>query len=236
MRQNLRSKSWPTTVLLSLLAAIAIEIAIVLLRTLSIFTGREETTGFAPFTFHTLWEAAALAGLTLIAKRWTSAGNFFGVAFFGAIASAVLWMLLPGPDALMHGRYVGVSTRFAMDREEVDRNGQEGYVFPLHKSFLYHRNDPNLLREMKDSAAYAEHVATRSFLFWQTGFAFGYDPSLLSEYNGGKGVLNRVELFTTVGPLVVVESAIRGVAMHFPPTVLLVLGYYAIKREHVWFS
>ena len=110
------------------------------------------------------------------------------------------------------------------------------YDFPLDKGFLYHGNDLELEKEIANLADGYEYAGAKGFLFWQTGLAYGYDPSLLERYNGGRGFLSRVELFFTVGPLVLVEATLIGLTRHFPIFMLAIGLWYATKKENMWFA
>jgi len=118
----------------------------------------------------------------------------------------------------------------------VDTANHRNMIFPLSKSFIYLKDDPELKQAMAELSEGQEYTGGRGFLFWQTGLADGYDPSLLEGYNGGKGFLSRVELFFTVGPLVIVEATLTGLTRHFPIFMLIVGGWYLAKKENVWFA
>lgn len=229
---------WAKTVALTALAAASLQVCIVVYGTFGSLAGRTSHTPFVPWTFHTLWEIAFLVVAAFTAVRLgTQAVNFFAAIFLGGLVSGILWIFIPNSFVVLQPRYFGVESRITIDTHEAGRYGEsQEYDFPLSKSFIYYKDDPELKEAMAELSQGHEYTGGRGFLFWQTGLADGYDPSLLEGYNGGKGFLSRVELFFTVGPLMIVEATLTGLTRHFPILMLIVGGLYLAKNENVWFA
>ncbi len=228
---------WAKTIALTALAAIALQVCVVVYGTLSSFAGQITHTPFVPWTFHTLWEIAflALAAFTAVSLG-SQAGNFFSAIFLGGLLSGIAWLLVPDSLVILRPQYYAIESRITTDTHEAGRNGDSAYDFPLSKGSLYHKDDRGLKSTYAGRAENNEYVGARGFLFWQTGLANGYDPLLLNDYNGGKRFLSRVELFFTVGPLVIVEATLTGLTRHFPIFMLVVALFYAKRKESLWFA
>ena len=110
---------WARTIAITALAAVGLEVCIVLYGTLSWLTRRTSHSQFAPWTFHTLWELAFLACVGFSSTRLgTKAGNFFAAIFLGGLVSGILWVFIPNSLVLPRSRYYGVESRITMEQHE----------------------------------------------------------------------------------------------------------------------
>lgn len=236
---------WLRSMLITLMAAITLEVLLVIGRTIYILADRQSISPFIPWTFHTAWELGFLALIAYLVKRCgTTFGNFIAGVLIIGIASMLLWSFLPQSFHILHARYFGVEYRRTMAKHDEGPPAGWEYNESLNSGSLYNADDPRLNDDYKDRAKDNEYVGTGGFLFWQAGLAAGYDPSELEEYSrflepppGKKGelLLSRVELFFTVGPLVLAESTITAIFTDFPVFVIVICSYYIIKRRHIWY-
>lgn len=230
---NNRGK-WLRSIIVTLLGAGAIEIFQVLYGTLS---GHREASEFVPWTFHTLWEIAVFVGIAYAVKRCDiKPGVYFVGLMLGTFLVAIIWIFIP--DRLKIGaNYYGIESRISMETHEEGRYDERvEYDFPLSPGFLYKKDNLELKSAVFEAKRYNEYVGTKGFFFWQTGLAYGFDPIGIDGYNGGHGFLNRVELCFTVGPMVIVESFIKGLASNFIILMIAQIVWFAIRKKQVWWD
>ena len=218
---NNRDK-WLRIVWVTLLGSAAIEIYLILYGTLF---GKKDVSEFVPWTFHTIWEIAALVGTGYAVKKCDiKPGDYFAALMLGTILVGITGTVIP--DSLkLEANYYGVESHISVE--------YDARVLP---GFLYRKDDPELKRDFYESKSYNEHVRTRGFLFWQTGLAYGFNPICIDGYNGGHGFLNRIELFFTAGPMVIVESSIKGLNTNFIILMLAQIVWFLIRKEQVWWD
>lgn len=231
---NNRDK-WLRSVFATLLGAAAIEIFDILYGTLA---GNKDVSEFVPWTFHTLWEIAALAGIAYAVKKCNiPLETYFPGLVFGALLVGIIWIFVPDNLKVLEANYYGVQSRMSMEtHEEGIYYERVEYDFPLSTGLLFRKDDPELKRKFYEARNYNEYIGTKGFLFWQTGLAYGFNPIGIDEYNGGHGFLNRIELFFTVGPMVILESFIRGLATNFLLLMLAQIFWFLIRKEQVWWD
>ena len=230
---------WAKTVALTALAAASFGVLFSCLGSiyglLDRFSG-DEHTGRIPWTFHTLWEISFVVIAAFAAERLgKKSDGFWAAVLLGGFISFFLSLIIPD-SLILRPQYYGIKSRISMETQPSGRYDVERYVTPLDKDFIYHKDDPELNQRLAELSEYCEYKGRRGFLFWQTGLADGYDPSLLDGYNGGKGFLSRVELFFTVGPLLIVEASLEGLTRLFPILMLIVGVWYLAKKENIWFE
>jgi len=200
------------------------------------FSNDKEVSELVPYSFHWVWELAAIIASYYIIKRFKVKWDVFYIALFvSMIISVIAWMFIPNSMKILEANYYGVETRITNDIHEEGR-ADENLVhdYPLCPGFLYKKNDPALLKEFRKAEVLNEHVNTRGFLFWQTGLAYGFIPDLLGEYNGDDNILDHIELFFTVGPLVLVECFIDGVYTNFLILIITQFIWFVFKRDFIW--
>jgi len=221
MEENLLSNrdKWLRTLLVTLLGACAIEVFFIVLHLTT--PGSENES--VPWTFHSFWEIAALGGIASIVRRCAVRLEVYGIALlFGFFLSGLIWTFILGDPKVPQANYYGVESSVSMET-------------PVYLGLLYGKDDPELKRNVHEAKRYNQSVGTREFLFWQTGLAYGFNPIGINGYNGGSGFLNRVELFFTVGPMVIVESFIMGLARWFPILMLAQIIFFLVKKEILMF-
>ena len=237
MEEKLLNKQdkWLRSLFVTLLGAAAIEIFLIFYENLS---GNKDVSKFVPWTFHTLWEIAALAGIAYAVKKCDiKLETYFVSLMFGALLVGIIWIFIPDNLKILEANYYGVESRISMETHEEGRYDERvEYNFPLTPGFLYKKGDPELKRVFYKAKSYNEYVGTKGFLFWQTGLAYGFNPSGIDGYNGSNGFLNRIELFFTVGPMVVAESFIKGMATNFIILMLAQIIWFLIRKEQVWWD
>lgn len=222
---------WPRMIALSLLASVAIRVALLLIFSLS---GRQAV----PWSFSSLWAVGFLA-LAVVAAKYLGSTfeNFVGCMFWGGFGSLIVGIFLPESFVVFRPRYFGIESRVSLETHEMGAETERReYDSPLSKGFLYRRNDPGLMEEAFGRARDCEYVGGRGFLFWQTGFAAGYDPAFLDDFPGGRRFPFRIELFFTVGPLMLVEAFLVSLTRDFPLVMLFVAVSWIRYKENLWFE
>jgi len=226
---------WLRSFIVTMLGAAAIEIFYTLFRTLF---HNEGTSILIPWTFHTLWEIAALAGIAYVVKKCgIRLETYFSVLMLGTFLIGIIWIFIPDSLKILEANYYGVESRISREThgEGMYEDSVE-YNFPLSLGFLYRKDDPELKSAFYEAKNQNEYIGTKGFLFWQTGLAYGFNPIRIGGYNGGHGFFNRIELFFTVGPMVIVESFIKGFASNF---IILLIGqiiWLLIRKEQIWWD
>lgn len=221
--------------MVTLLGAAAIEIFVFQYWTLF---GNKDVSGLIPWTFHTLWEAAALIGIAYVVKRCGIELEVYAVTLvLGAILAGIVWMFMPDSFRVIGANYFGVESRASLETHEEGRFDERvEYDYPLSLGFLYKNGDPELEREIAETKRRSDYVRTRGFIFWQTGLAYGFTPFGLDGYNGGFEFIDKVKLFFTVGPIVIIESFIKGMIDLFGLLMAIQIIWFLILKEHVWWS
>ena len=217
---------WGRSLVLTLLAAIALEI----LR--AIFVSNGAIRG--PLRL-AMWipHLSLLIPISWTVKRLGNrVGNFFAAVFFGAVASLLVSFFVPLLS--IRPRYFAI---FDTQGNQVVRRG-----------YLYRTDDPDLRRlevrpdEFGRSLLHRQddlpggYVVTENFVFWQAGFSRGYKPSALREYVPPRSFWAGVGLCLSVGALSFLELVLRALTMHFPIFLSIVLIWYGVRRSHLWFS
>lgn len=232
-RQIPKRQQWFAALVLTVSSVFCLEVFLMLYGTFS----DKLTTDF-PWTFHWMWEIFVLIGFSFIIKRFQiSIGKFAGITFFGLIVISVVWLFIPESIKVIKVNYYGVESRLTNETHEEGRYDEQVVNdFPLRLGFLYKADDPELLQEFVEKSNYNEYVATKGFLFWQTGLAYGFVPYRINEFNGGHTFLDHIELFFTVGPMVLVECLINSLYQYFFILLLIQVVWLLIKKEHIWWS
>jgi hypothetical protein len=188
------------------------------------------------WVFHRIWEIMALIGIyTLVKKLKASFGKFVIMAVLGSIISTVVWAFIPDSLKFIRANYYGIETRYSNETHQEGQYDQNTVPdFPLITGYLYKADDPDLAIAISESTSYNEYVATKGFFFWQTGFANGFKADLLKQYNGADSFFDQIELFFTVGLVVLVECLINGLYKHFFTFILAQIIWFLVRSEDVW--
>jgi hypothetical protein len=230
MRHTLTNKI-SGTVLLTFLTSFAIEV----FRTAYSSSGYDGSS-LVPWTFEWVWEIAFFILCFLIIKRLqVNYGAVIGFFFVGIFVSSLVWDFYPKSYKVVTPNYYGIEARRTHDTHEEGEYGEQTvYDHELNAGFLYKANDPEIMNSLNEAALDNEYAGTRGFMFWQTGLAYGFIPDLLDEYNGGTTFLNHLELYVTVGPMVLLECLLTGLYTNFITLILLQLIWSAWKRDFIW--
>lgn len=222
-------KKWLKTILLTILGSIAIEIFFFLFGSCS---SNKDMSDSIPWTFHTLWEIAALVLIFYIAKKIKiSLQVYFYSLLLGSFLIGLIWIFIPG---IMYANYYGIKSRISEETHTEGRYDEQiEYDYPLSLGFLYAKHDPEFTRDFKEYESFNEYVDTEGFLFWQTGLASGYYPYNIPEYNGANTLFDKIELIFTIGPVVLVECTIKGLLTNFPILIIVQVLIILIKKKHI---
>jgi len=91
--------------------------------------------------------------------------------------------------------------------EHEDYYGNDNSSTEESRSYVYVENDSRIENEIsKLEKEHTDGTNTEKFIFWQTALASGYNPKYIPNYNCCKLSSDKLELYFTVGPLVMIES------------------------------
>lgn len=216
---TINKTKWTTVLILTVLMSFCIELFFV---GYAIFSQSTYSSRELPSTLHWVWEILALLLIYIaLNKLKVHIGLFALVLFFGLVISSAVLYFIPDSLKLIKANYYGI----------VIRETPEASLTP---SLLFKSNDPELKSELKESSRENAYVSTKGFLFWQTGLSYGFLPDKIKEYNGGETFTNHIELFFTVGPMVLVDCLITGIYTNFLILLLFQTIYFLFKKEHFW--
>lgn len=145
---------------------------------------------------------------------------FVGV-FIGLI-TLVLNMYL-GTNNLIEKNYIalyGITEEYVGETEKsID-----------HLTNVYRIND----KRVKTDSNYLENkygeAFEENFLFWQTAFAYGYEPKGIQDYKGTDSFSKNITLLLTVGPLFLLETFINAILNTWILMIIPVIGIFFKKR------
>lgn len=229
---------WTKILLLTALGAFIIETFLFLRG--NIF-GHKESISEVPWTFHTLWEIAALLLAVYLAYLFTEhIVPFLGYLFIGFVLGALcslLWLVVPPSWNLFRPNYYGVQVRHTLDRHEEERgefSSELVYDYPLWLMNLYPKEDSWCIEgSIEDWRRDGnEYAGAKGFLTWQAGLAYGFEPSstFVPQFKT-EGLANRLALVMTVGPVTLLELLIRGLYQYFLPLLIPQLMWYWMRRQ-----
>ncbi|MBI3719081.1 MAG: hypothetical protein HY252_10870 [Sphingobacteriales bacterium] len=199
--------------------------------------------GNIPYTFYSLWILLLfLIPYFILTKRGLAQEKFLGflfiVYFAGSLSSALTrWLIhyLPKVDniEIIKSNFIGVAGLDEVEHE--DYYGNETSSTEHSKSYVYVENDSRIERELsKLEEEHSEGTSVDKFIFWQTALAAGYNPKYIPNYNCCNLSSDKLELYFTVGPLVMIEALIE--AIKDALLVLVVLIIYRIRNKPMFFE
>jgi hypothetical protein len=218
MSRNTRaSRKWGMEILLCLIAAFITELA----GNIILLFGSGGWKLPRPYTLHTIWLLAALAGaLYLLHKKKVILGYFAVYALVCGFIATAIENNVPNDVYSIGARYYGIES------------WAPGY--PQDRGFLYRKSDPALQLRFAELKADSLYVEKEGFLFWQAGVARGYSPYLLREYPMLEDFLDHIELLVTVGPMTLVEIFMKAAMLLFPVYLLITIIWNVVSRQHLW--
>jgi tetratricopeptide (TPR) repeat protein len=216
---------WLLSLIVTVLGSATLEIAYFLIGSMGM-----NKKFLLPRTYFSLWLCALMVCIVYIVKKCDiKLGDYFGILTLGMLLATFIWIFVP--DSLkIEDNYFGIElsvSKVLLEDEDYEDIRAE---FPLTSGVLYRNDDPVLVRVLKNAKSFNEniYVHTRGFLFWQTGLAFGFYPSVkIYGYEKDK-------LFYTVGPIVIVESFIKGFTKYFVILVIAQIVWFLVSEQHIW--
>ncbi len=187
-----------------------------------------------PWTYASFWLLAALAGSAYLLKNLKiDPQKYLYGLFFGCMLASIFLIFIPVDKWFITYRYSGVETRISNDTHTEGRFDELVVSdFPVTLGSLYEKSSLSLQRDLAESRRYNEYVSNREFIFWQTGLAYGYNPTFVGHYSGGDGFLNRIELIITAGPIVLIECFIKGFFKFFIFLICFQIFWYRKFKSH----
>lgn len=206
--------------------------------------------GVIPWAFHGVWEIAAFAFCAwfVSAIAWSLWGgeraslgmSIFGtvqIAALGACAVGVVGLIVPVDWRWPAPAYSGIVTYYPNDGGMVHiGQGVERRARARGRpTFLYQRDSPELqaaLTEARNQSQYASVTVTQ-FVFWRTGLAAGFRPigfdPRVQTFAPSRRPDDRIILFLTVGPAVVIECFLRATCFSGPVLLFLAAPWRMAK-------
>lgn len=230
MSRNIRA--WARAGLLTALLSILVEIGLYIYSNI-----RSETYYPLPYTFHTIWEIAAL-GLALwaMSRLGVSIGTSLSAALVAILILGLSSIFIPDGIIPIQARYWGVESRLTLDTYTSGRFDESvDYDYPLETGTLHSADCPLLLREVEIARGQNEYVNLRGFLSWQAGLAskFNPDPFCIPQYTDILTLKEHIGLFFETGPLILLELSVR-VILDFILLMLAQIVYFLFSRQFVW--
>lgn len=195
----------------------------------------DNSLDLVPNTFYWVWLMIPVILMFLLFKKYKIKFDVFLISFFSLITVVVIiWWFIPS-SLKLEPNYYGVESRVSLDSHESGRYDEKiEFDYSLKTGFLYNKYDQELIKELEDARTYNDYVGTVEFLFWQSGLACGFIPFGIREYNGGIGFYKRVELYFTIGPVVLLEILIKALYYNFMIVFLIQFLWFVSKKEHIW--
>lgn len=226
---------------LSLLGAFLMAIALELwLRGMACLLYPAANPNFVPpFTGHWLWIWAAwLLLLWALLKLHADGERWFLLAITCLVCVVPFTVLLEAPLALgimaQASPYRAVESRVSLVTQRQEGSRFPAPVYPLRQGLIFATEDPAYPKHVAALRHSNAYVGTKPYLFWQTAMAKAYVPTQLPAYQALGSPPPTLALLVTVGPLVVLESAVWGLDKHFVPLLLLLGAFFLITRRHLF--
>lgn len=196
-----------------------------------------------PFTFYSIWILILfLIPYFVFKKRGLKSEKFFVFLFFVCIGGGLSSVLTHGlikfiPNSpkseIIKSNFIGVSGLDEVEHE--DSYGNETSSTEASKSYVYIENDSRIEREVsKLENEHSVGTSLKKFIFWQTALASGYNPKYIPNYNSCNLSSDKLELYFTVGPLVIIESLIE--AIKDALLILIVFVIFRILKKPLFFE
>jgi hypothetical protein len=200
-------------------------------------------------------------GIALSKKPWTLSGVWVAVAFYavfrlmrifkipthmwGFCHAVCLWVIIPwmllmgfsgiqGPE-IVQAQYFAVNNIGIRDREAPEHLNGANLTPPdtsIYKGRIYQLDSVKFRNDEEILSKHGWYISGERFVFWQTAVAWGYDPDTIDKYGLDSTFAKKLELFATVGPLVAIEAALRGLEIVFIPVLLMLVAFYLTTKEH----
>jgi hypothetical protein len=206
-----KSEKLRTSLFLIFLASVASEILWLVYS--SIFGGIEQYKPFSAVGLPWFWAVGALWVIVRFANKHMNWSEFILIVFSGVLVSFLLWAFIPSKFDVP-SRFVGINYRASNETATKSTWGEpdsEEFIDPLRMKGVYRKGGKNYKIAMNEYKKMGGSIGIESFIFWQTGVAHGYNPIEIRSYNLPNGFFDYIELFFTIGPVVLVECLIRGV-------------------------
>lgn len=157
-------------------------------------------------------------------KPW----EFIGLAAFLGAFISILGLLVNfslGTDDIIEKNYIGVyGVTYGYD------SNTESEVQFEHKTNVYSILDKSRERELNNLESEFGESSYDEFIFWQTAYAYGFEPKYISEYKGAKSFGRILTLFFTVGPIFLLESFIVAIMNCWLLMIIPIVGLFFKKR------
>ena len=214
---------------LAALTAIGIDLLIFLLHS-NILSFLSESD--APWTFWTIWVVGALVGLgwLFFDKYKFDWGPIVVASVIASVLSGIVWESVPDEAVQSIGapRYLGI--RYTCGHGGAMRLGD---AIDLQRDSMMESRDSYCAGGLSVCAGDCEVVQFSNFFTSQAGLAVGYG-SFSRRDPDYEGVLDRLVLFASVGPVVILECILWGLFLRFPLLLLFELVYVVAKRKSIW--
>ena len=154
-------------------------------------------------------------------------GTFAGASVLVGLLLSIVTLILNlsfGLDKVIEKNYLGVygiSTGFDSSSDS-ERDIK-------HKTNVYRIEDSNANREINKMEYIYGNASTKEFMFWQTAFANGFEPTNISEYKGSNSFGKVITLFFTVGPIFILELFVNAIMSSWILFIIPIIGLFFKK-------
>ncbi len=225
--------NWTRSLIISIFSSIIFQLLIFLTN-----TNNYSNISFNPYTFYWVWILSAIMGVFyIIFKINVRLINFILISFFYGPILIILFSFIIPDNLRIEGNYYGIQSRYNLDMHEEGYYDEiASYDNPIEVGYLYKKDDPELLKEYGSKTELNESVSFRGFIFWQSGMANGFDPIFIKEYNVGNTLLDKIELYFTIGPISLLECILQGSMNYFPFFFAVTVIWYLFTKRHIWWD
>ena len=127
---------------------------------------------------------------------------------------------------IINHNYIGTYVQ----TEKINSN-QDGTNTENHNSYVFNKNDKSLTKEINRlDEEFEVGVSKDKFIFWQTAMAKGFEPKNIKGYQGRNDFSYNQVLYTTAGPLTILELLITASQYAISLLIFPLIGFLFRKR------
>ena len=133
------------------------------------------------------------------------------------------------------GNYYAVDASYGMISYHESGESDVMEKFPMVPRVLYHHSEPAVEAAIGSEALEKGYFMMSSFVFWQTGYGYGYRPFRI-EGAKGEGFFHMLGMILAVVPLFLLESYGVGMLLIGLPMLLFQALFYWYYKEMMWWA
>lgn len=190
-----------------------------------------------PLTYYTVWILLLFTTVYFILKK----RGLKNETFF-----SFLFLVVVGANLILMVTHVLIRNVTSIDNIQIAKKNFVGLVAVYYggedtysyNSYLFIENDnrivegrTKLLDEYKHKL---DKIDLKKYVFWQTAVAEGFSPKFIPNYNCCELSTDKLELYFTVGPLVIIECFIEAIKPAF--LILIILVIFRLFNKPIFFK